>query len=162
MSADVGLGAGGGAGWLEGLATRTTAATATPTVTMPAVALTAARGACVRRWRNGIRCTVLPCTAGAAPDGHSAASSSAAAASRDRPRSSQSGPYAPAATVRSVGDEGGRVGRAGGGVLGQPGGHQRPQRLGHRVQRHWLGQSCWYSTRSTVSPVNGGRPVRHS
>ena len=38
------------------------------------------------------------------------------------------------------GDEGGGVGRPVLRFLGHPGGDQRPQRLGHRVQRHRLGQ----------------------
>ena len=37
------------------------------------------------------------------------------------------------------GDEGDRVGRPLSGVLGHPRGHQRPQRLGQRFQRHRLG-----------------------
>ena len=37
------------------------------------------------------------------------------------------------------GDKGGRVGRAAPRVLGHPGGDQRPQRFGHRLQRHRLG-----------------------
>jgi hypothetical protein len=41
--------------------------------------------------------TVRPWAAGDAPEGHNSASSSAASPRCDRPRSSQSGPYAPAA-----------------------------------------------------------------
>ena len=42
--------------------------------------------------RRKIQCTVKPCTAGGEPDGHSAASKSAASPRCDRPRSRQSGP----------------------------------------------------------------------
>ena len=63
-------------------------------------------------------------------------------------RRGQPGPAAvlPARAVRGpgdrpqLGDQRGPVGRAVGGVFGQPGGHQRAQRLGDRLEWHWLGQ----------------------
>ena len=89
---------------------------------------------------------------GGAPDGHSAASSSAASASR--------GPAA-LLPVRAVGPARCRPAArrpgwsrrpAARGVLGHPGFDQRPQRLGHRLQRHRLGQML-------VQQLLGGIPA---
>ena len=76
---------------------------AAPAITMPAAiaALVMLMCRCGTRRRSRTWCTVLACTAGGPPEGHSAASSSAASASPDRPRCSQSGPYACPAAVRS-------------------------------------------------------------
>ena len=70
---------------------------AATTIAVPAAMAALAVPACqsrVRRLlaRSGVRATVVPWTAGAAPDGHRAASSSAASPRCDRPRSRQSGP----------------------------------------------------------------------
>ena len=75
----------------------TIAAAAAAATTMAAMMTALAAPKCLTwerqlRWRRGIRSTVMPSTAGGPPDGHSAASSSAASPRCDRPRSSQSGP----------------------------------------------------------------------
>jgi hypothetical protein len=81
-------------GWLEGLGLgELVAARAVPAATTEITTPTAmaALTAPIRRSR-GIRYTVVPCTAGGAPRGHSAASRSAASPRWDRPRSCQSWP----------------------------------------------------------------------
>src|SRR5580704_4405765 len=72
----------------------TTTATATTATATPAAMAVLAGAMCrgLRCRRSRIRCTAAPCTAAGPPEGHSAASSSVAAASPDRPRSSQPGP----------------------------------------------------------------------
>ena len=76
------------------------AASAVPAAAMntAAAATTAALAGLTRRY-SGIFSTVIPPTPGGPPDGHSAASSSAASPRWDRPRCSQSGPYAPTAAA---------------------------------------------------------------
>src|ERR1700677_372014 len=79
-SAGAGAAGGGGAGCPVGLATMTAPAAAAA-ITTPAVtaALTAPTFPCGRWRRREIRCTVLPpCAAPGPPEGHKAASSSAA------------------------------------------------------------------------------------
>ena len=48
------------------------------------------------------------------------------------------------------GDERGRVGRPVGGLLGHPGGDQRPQRFGYRVDRHRLGHVLVHQRRGGI------------
>lgn len=83
-------------GWLEAVgrgelvAASAVPAAATAIAAEAAIAaLTALTCRSFMRRRRGTLCTVVPCTAGGAPDGHSAASRSAASARCDRPRSCQ-------------------------------------------------------------------------
>ncbi len=140
-----------------------TTAITTPAAMAASSALTCRRLLCrclLRRPRK-IRCAVKPCTSGGWPDGHSAASSSAASPRCDRPLSSQSRPYAPEATawssatkvIASFGRRPGSLaipaatsGRSGPGTGSSGTGSKR----------------CWRTSSAAVSPLNGGRPVRHS
>jgi len=93
-----------GTGWFRELglngAGRVMAAAVAATTAIATPAVMAARAGLNRRNRR-IRYTSVPCTAGGVPDGHSAASSRATSPRCDRPRSCQSGPYAPEAMVSS-------------------------------------------------------------
>jgi hypothetical protein len=96
------LGAEAGAGtlWMVVTASAVPAPATTITAMATAAALTAlARRNSGIRSDSGIRSTVKPSDAGGLPDGHSAASSNAASPRCDRPRFSQSGPYAPRAAA---------------------------------------------------------------
>ena len=84
----------GALGLFATVAARAVAAAATAIAALAAMtALAALMCRSFMRRRKGIWCTVVPCTAGGGPDGHSAASKSAASARCDRPRSCQSRPY---------------------------------------------------------------------
>ncbi len=131
------------AGWLRWTGTvalvRRVAASAVPAATTTiTTAATKATLIILERRPSQIRSTVKPPTAGGSPDGHSAASSSAASPRCDRPRSSQSGPYSPTAAAWSAATNEVAVGGPPLGFLGHARLDQRPQRLGHRLQRHRL------------------------
>ena len=98
LAGDTPVTTGSPAGWEPPDPARAMARTvpATATTTAAAMAALTARECRSRdrpgRWRSGTCSTLLPWTAAAPPDGHRAASSSAASARCDRPRSYQSGP----------------------------------------------------------------------
>ena len=147
----------------ETAAAKAVPAATTPTATPAAMAPLTGLTCLGLRWRRSrIRCTaLLPCAAAGPPEGHSAASSSAAAASPDRPRSSQSGPYAPPATARNSATSAVPSAGRSPGSLASPA--ATSGRSGSGTGSSGTGwDRCWYSSRSAVSPVNGGRPVRHS
>jgi hypothetical protein len=88
-------------GWFEAVAVgggepvaARAAPAATAAIATPAAiaALTGLKWRSLIRRRRGTRCAVVPCTVGGAPEGHSAASRSAASPRCDRPRSCQCRP----------------------------------------------------------------------
>jgi len=95
------------------------------------------------------------------PDGHNAASSNAASARCDRPRFSQSGPYAPAAAAFSPATKLAASGGRPAGSLAIPAATMG--RSGTGTGSSGTGcDVCCHSSASAVVPVNGGCPIRHS
>ena len=150
MSAGAVVGAGGRVGCPVGLASRrTAAATAGDRDAGRDGLLGRADAPGPMRWRRRIFSTVVPWTAAAAgrPQGR-----------EQQRRLAQVGPAAfvparpvgPRRDLLERGDERGRVGRPVAGLLGHPGGHQRPQRLGYRVDRHRLGHVLVHQRRGGI------------
>src|SRR5580704_2345494 len=111
-------------------------------------------------WSSCTRSTPVPCCAAGAPIGHSAASSSAASPRCERPRRSQSWPYARDAMVlSSVTRLAASAGRDSG-SLAIP--VATSGRSGSGSGSSGTGWVLCCRSRSSGSPLNGGWPVRHS